>query len=177
MLLKHNWRNMVVVVGITVGGTSAFYTYTTYMQKYLKLSVGLTDDQTTTVTLVSLVFAAAIQPLYGAVSDRIGRKAMLVGFGVLGTLGTVPILTAIRSTHSPVVALLLDLPRLGDRQRLHLGDRDREGGTVSERPSGHSASAFLMRSRPRSSAVRSTGSRCSSRTAATRPVSSGTPRR
>ena len=106
-LLRRNWRNMVVVVGITIGGTSAFYTYTTYMQKYLKLSVGLTDDQTTTVTLVSLVFAAAIQPLYGAVSDRIGRKAMLVGFGVLGTLGTVPILTAIRSTHSPVVALLL----------------------------------------------------------------------
>ena len=106
-VLRRNWRNIIVVIGITAGGTSAFYTYTTYMQKYLKLSVGLTDDQTTTVTLVSLIFAAAIQPLYGAVSDRIGRKAMLVGFGVLGTLGTVPILTAIRSTHSPVVALLL----------------------------------------------------------------------
>ena len=106
-VLGRNWRNMLVVVGITIGGTSAFYTYTTYMQKYLKLSVGLTDDETTTVTLVSLLFAAAIQPLYGAVSDRIGRKTMLVGFGVCGTLGTVPILTAIRSTHSPVVALLL----------------------------------------------------------------------
>ncbi len=106
-LLSGNWRNMLVVIGITVGGTSAFYTYTTYMQKYLKLSVGLTDDQTTAVTLASLVFAAAIQPLYGALSDRIGRKALLVGFGVLGTLGTVPILTAIRATHSPYVALLL----------------------------------------------------------------------
>ncbi len=106
-LLAGNWRNMLVVIGITVGGTSAFYTYTTYMQKYLKLSVGLTDDQTTAVTLGSLVFAAAIQPLYGALSDRIGRKALLVGFGVLGALGTVPILTAIRATHSPYVALLL----------------------------------------------------------------------
>lgn len=106
-LLRENWRNMLLVIGITVGGTSAFYTYTTYMQKYLKLSVGLSDDQTTAVTLASLVFAIALQPLYGALSDRIGRKPLLVGFGVVGTLGTVPLLTAIRQTHSPVVALLL----------------------------------------------------------------------
>ncbi len=106
-LLRENWRNMLVVIGITVGGTSAFYTYTTYMQKYLKLSVGLSDDQTTAVTLASLIFAIALQPLYGALSDRIGRKPLLVGFGVVGTLGTVPLLTAIRQTHSPLVALLL----------------------------------------------------------------------
>ena len=106
-VLSRNWFNMLVVIGITVGGTSAFYTYTTYMQKYLKLSVGLSDDQTTAVTLVSLIFAIALQPLYGAISDRIGRKPMLVGFGVLGTLGTVPILQGIRSTHSPYVALVL----------------------------------------------------------------------
>ncbi len=107
LLLRRHWRTMLVVIGMTVGGTSAFYTYTTYMQKYLKLSVGLTDDQTTLVTAASLVFAAVIQPLYGAISDRIGRKPMLVGFGILGVLGTVPILTAIRATHSPLVAFLL----------------------------------------------------------------------
>ena len=106
-VIRENWRNMLVVIGITVGGTSAFYTYTTYMQKYLKLSVGLSDAQTTAVTLASLVFAIALQPLYGAISDRIGRKPLLVGFGVVGTLGTVPLLTAIRQTHSPFVALLL----------------------------------------------------------------------
>ncbi len=106
-LLAENWRAMLVVIGITVGGTSAFYTYTTYMQKYLKLSVGLSDDETTAVTLLSLIFAIALQPLYGALSDRVGRKPLLVGFGLVGTLGTVPLLSALRSTHSPSVALLL----------------------------------------------------------------------
>ena len=43
-------REVLVVVGLTMGGTTAFYTYTTYMQKFLKLSVGLTDNQTTLVT-------------------------------------------------------------------------------------------------------------------------------
>ena len=42
-------REVLLVVGLTAGGTAAFYTYTTYMQKFLKLSVGLTDDQTTLV--------------------------------------------------------------------------------------------------------------------------------
>src|SRR4051812_22233799 len=40
-------REILVVVGLTMGGTTAFYTYTTYMQKFLKLSVGLSDIQTT----------------------------------------------------------------------------------------------------------------------------------
>src|SRR6266403_4203617 len=55
-------REVMLVIGLTAGGTTAFYTYTTYMQKFLKLSVGLTDDQTTTVTAASLVFAMCLQP-------------------------------------------------------------------------------------------------------------------
>src|SRR5262249_60786729 len=47
-------REVMVVVGLTMGGTTAFYTYTTYMQKFLKLSVGLTDSQTTAVTAGAL---------------------------------------------------------------------------------------------------------------------------
>src|SRR6185369_9411057 len=72
-LLKYP-REVMVVVGLTMGGTTAFYTYTTYMQKFLKLSVGLDDNQTTFVTASSLIFALCLQPLYGALSDRIGRK-------------------------------------------------------------------------------------------------------
>src|SRR5262245_32977183 len=54
-------REIMVVVGLTMGGTTAFYTYTTYMQKFLRLSVGLNDNQTTIVTLASLIFALCLQ--------------------------------------------------------------------------------------------------------------------
>ena len=106
-LVAANWRPMLIVVGMTIGGTSAFYTYTTYMQKFLKLSVGLTDGQTTTVTALSLLAAIVMQPIYGAVSDRVGRKPMLIAFGLFGTLGTVPLLTALHDTHDAGRALLL----------------------------------------------------------------------
>ncbi len=107
VLLAQNWKTMLLVIGITVGGTSAFYTYTTYMQKFLKLSVGLTDDQTTAVTAGSLLVAIILQPLYGALSDKIGRKPLLIAFGVLGTLGTYPLLTTLQVTKSPFMAFLL----------------------------------------------------------------------
>src|SRR5580765_5910146 len=77
------------------------------MQKFLKLSVGLNDNQTTLVTAGSLVFALVLQPLYGALSDRIGRKAVLIWFGVTGTLFTIPLLDALQATKSAIVAFLL----------------------------------------------------------------------
>ncbi|WP_088344462.1 MULTISPECIES: MFS transporter [Rhodomicrobium] len=105
-LLKYP-REILLVVGLTAGGTAAFYTYTTYMQKFLKLSVGLTDNQTTLVTAGSLIFAMVLQPLYGALSDRIGRKWLLIWFGVTGTLFTVPLLNLLGQSKSALTAFLL----------------------------------------------------------------------
>ena len=100
-------REILLVVGLTAGGTAAFYTYTTYMQKFLKLSVGLTEDQTTLVTLSSLIFGIILQPLYGALSDRIGRKWLLIGFGISGVLFTIPLLTTLQTAKGPLMAFLL----------------------------------------------------------------------
>ncbi|MGE0041061.1 MAG: MFS transporter [Vicinamibacterales bacterium] len=100
-------KEVAVVVGLTMGGTTAFYTYTTYMQKFLKLSVGLTNEQTTFVTAGALLFALVLQPTYGAMSDRIGRKPLLIWFGVMGTVCTIPLLIALQNTTSVLVAFLL----------------------------------------------------------------------
>jgi MHS family alpha-ketoglutarate permease-like MFS transporter len=100
-------RELLLVVGLTAGGTAAFYTFTTYMQTFVRLSVGLTADETTTVIFGSLLFATVLQPLYGALSDRIGRKPLLIFFGVAGTLATIPILTTLQATKSPFMAFLL----------------------------------------------------------------------
>jgi MHS family alpha-ketoglutarate permease-like MFS transporter len=100
-------REVMLVIGLTAGGTTAFYTYTTYMQKFLKLSVGLNDNQTTLVAFASLLFAFCIQPLYGALSDRVGRRTLLIWFGVTGTMFTIPLLEALQATKSAFIAFLL----------------------------------------------------------------------
>jgi MFS transporter, MHS family, alpha-ketoglutarate permease len=77
------------------------------MQTFVKLSVGLTEDQTTFVIFGTLIFATILQPIYGAISDKIGRKPLLIFFGVAGTLATVPLLMTLKETKSPFIAFIL----------------------------------------------------------------------
>jgi MHS family alpha-ketoglutarate permease-like MFS transporter len=100
-------REVLIVIGLTAGGTAAFYTFTTYMQTYVRLTTGMSEEQTTLIIFGSLVFASLLQPLYGAISDRIGRKPLLIFFGIAGTLLTVPILDALAKTKSEPIAFLL----------------------------------------------------------------------
>ncbi|WP_306350448.1 MFS transporter [Flavobacterium sp. '19STA2R22 D10 B1'] len=93
-LMKHP-KSLAIVVGLTLGGTIAFYTYSTYMQKFLVNTVNLTKDESTLITFISLLIFACLQPIFGSLSDKIGRKPLLLAFGILGTLATVPLLTAL----------------------------------------------------------------------------------
>lgn len=96
-LLAHP-RALLTVLALTAGGSLAFYTFTTYMQKYLVLSAGWSKTEATGVSALSLLGYMLLQPLFGALSDRIGRRPLLIAFGVLGTLLTIPAMTAIGTT-------------------------------------------------------------------------------
>ncbi|WP_341834050.1 MFS transporter [Chitinophaga pollutisoli] len=111
-LFRNHPRAVLTVVGLTMGGTLAFYTYTTYMQKFLVNTVKLSKEESTLISFFLVLIFACIQPLFGKLSDRIGRKPLLIGFGVLGTLCTVPLLTAISQATSVWSAFFLILAAL-----------------------------------------------------------------
>lgn len=98
-LIRHP-RAILIVVGLTLGGTLAFYTYITYMQKYLTNTVGISKEDSTVITFGALLVFALIQPLFGGLSDRIGRRPLLIVFGVLGVCFTVPLVTAMNQATS-----------------------------------------------------------------------------
>lgn len=100
-------RQVLTVVGLTLGGTLAFYTYTTYMQKFLVNTAHFSKDQSTLLTFIALLIYAALQPVFGLLSDYVGRRPLLLGFGILGTLFTVPLMTAISVAPGPATAFLL----------------------------------------------------------------------
>ena len=98
--LSRHPRAVLTVVGLTLGGTIAFYTFTTYAQKFLVNTAGFTKQQATQLSLAGLAVALVLQPLLGALSDRIGRRPVLLFFGIGATLGTVPLLTALSHARS-----------------------------------------------------------------------------
>lgn len=99
ILLQHP-RAVLTVCGMTLGGTVIFYTYTIYMQKYLANTLGFPKETATLISSACLIIFAAIQPAFGALSDRIGRRPLLLYFGICATLGTVPLLTVLSGVHS-----------------------------------------------------------------------------
>ncbi|GKS95498.1 MFS family transporter [Acidovorax sp. SUPP2825] len=106
-LFRHHKAAFFTVLGYTAGGSLIFYTFTTYMQKYLVNTVGLPIKTTSYVMTCALFVYMCMQPLFGALSDRIGRRNNMLLFGALGALCTVPILTALQHTTSPYVAFVL----------------------------------------------------------------------
>ena len=97
-------RASLTVVGLTLGGTLAFYTFTTYAQKFLVITSGFSKEQATRIAFGAMAVALLFQPLLGAVSDRVGRRPVLLFFGVGATLGTVPLLRALAHPGSPAAA-------------------------------------------------------------------------
>src|SRR6267154_2083001 len=95
-LMKHK-RALLTVIGFTAGGSLVFYTYTTYMQKYLVNTAGMNTETASQVMTAALVAYMLMQPLFGALSDKIGRRNNMLIFGVLMTVSTVPLMTTLGS--------------------------------------------------------------------------------
>lgn len=110
-LLSHP-KELLLVFGLTMGGTTAFYTFSSYMPTYLANTLKFPREWVAEISFITLILYAAMQPVFGAISDRIGRRPVLMWFGVMGTLCTVPILTALGATTGYTQALLLILAAL-----------------------------------------------------------------
>jgi len=111
-LFRDHPREALLVMALTAGGTVAFYAYSIYMQKFLANTSGFGRETATSISAAALLVFMLIQPLAGALSDRIGRKPLMIAFGIMGVLFTVPIFTLLETVRDPYIAFALVLAAL-----------------------------------------------------------------
>ncbi|KVD70781.1 alpha-ketoglutarate permease [Burkholderia sp. ABCPW 14] len=97
----------LTVVGFTAGGSLIFYTFTTYMQKYLVNTAGMHAKTASSVMTAALFVYMLMQPVFGALSDKIGRRMSMILFGTGAVIGTVPLMHALGGVTSPYAAFVL----------------------------------------------------------------------
>ena len=107
-LLKYK-RSVLLVLAFTMGGSLYFYTFTTYMQKYLVNTAHMDANVVSIVMTGVLVIYMLLQPVFGALSDRIGRKNNMLLFSGIATIASVPLLSALGQVSSPYIAFTLAL--------------------------------------------------------------------
>ncbi len=106
-LVTRHPKETLTVMLLTAGGTIAFYAYSIYMQKFLVNTSGLSREAASQINGITLFVFMLIQPLGGALSDRIGRKPLMIGFGLLGVTCTYPIFATLAVTKDPWMAGLM----------------------------------------------------------------------
>ncbi|MCD9141240.1 MFS transporter [Streptomyces albireticuli] len=95
--LRRHPRESLLICGITAGGTLAYYTWTTYLPTYAQVNAGFDKGDALIASTLSLAFFALLQPLGGLLSDKVGRRPLLIGFALGFAILAVPLLHSITS--------------------------------------------------------------------------------
>lgn len=105
VLLVEYWRPLLVCFLVTMGGTLAFYTYSVNAPAMVKTAFEGRGMTATWINLAGLVFLMLLQPVGGLISDKVGRKPVLVFFGIGGVLYTWFLITFLQDATSVAATL------------------------------------------------------------------------
>ncbi|MHC6229656.1 MFS transporter [Arthrobacter sp. MMS24-T111] len=107
LLFTKHWKALLICIGVTLGGTVAFYTYTNFILSFMNTTSGIAKETTSVINFWALFIFMLLQPVYGIISDKVGRKPLLLWFGITGVLFTWPLMSALAGTKDPFVAFML----------------------------------------------------------------------
>lgn len=113
-LFNTSWREFLIVVGITAGGSLAFYTITTYSKTFMINSAGIDAATSNHIILIALFILMIFQPIFGALGDKIGHQRSLLIFAILAFIGVYPLFSLIKSggefiAFAAIIALFIIL--------------------------------------------------------------------
>ena len=106
-LFKHNWKTFLLVVGYTSAGSLCFYIITVYSKTYIT-SLGFADKTVGYMMTIALFVFMCAQPVFGIISDQIGRRTSMILFSVTSAIFIYPVMViAMPYFHNSAVIVTL----------------------------------------------------------------------
>ncbi|MFW1734035.1 MFS transporter [Acinetobacter sp. ULE_I001] len=107
-LFKNHWKTFLLVVGYTSAGSLTFYVITVYSKTYLT-NMGVDSKTVGFIMTASLFIFMLAQPVFGAISDRIGRRAAMLAFSGTMAIFIYPVMVIWMPhfSYSPLMVALL----------------------------------------------------------------------
>lgn len=107
--LLASWKSFLFVIGITAGGSLAFYTITTYIKTFMVNTAGIDKTLSNNIMLVALFVLMLMQPLFGYLGDKVGHKRFLLIFSVSAFVGIYPLFMLLKQAPNTYVIFLIVL--------------------------------------------------------------------
>lgn len=105
-LLKHP-KESAIVFGISAAPALIFYVWTSYLPTWASITVGFDPKVGLTSGVIALAWFLVLQPLMGILSDKVGRRPLLLTFGAFFTIATVPLLGWIDTSFGRMLTVQL----------------------------------------------------------------------
>lgn len=80
--LRPHLSGVAIVMGLSAGGSIMFYTWLIFAPTYAQVARGQDPDSALAAALLAQVVFLAALPLMGLLGDRVGRRPMIIAFGV-----------------------------------------------------------------------------------------------
>ncbi len=106
-VFRHHKRELLIAAGARIGTDVAFYTYVLFIVTYSTQMVGVSQSVALLAVMVGAVAMVILIPVFGALSDRIGRRPLYL-FGAVGALGWVFVFFPLLNTANTGLIVLAD---------------------------------------------------------------------
>jgi len=96
-VFRANAKNILLIMGMRLAINTTYYGATVFALSYATEQLGISRGTMLTAILITAALGFITKPIYGALSDRIGRKPIYAAGSIIGALVAFPFYLALES--------------------------------------------------------------------------------